>query len=78
MDKQNEKRFETLVMLAGKMKMIIVLDREIPDKKLSQRLGISFSQLQAVKDFCRLNGMSVNKPKSNKYKKDLTGIKNEK
>ena len=46
MDKQNEKRFETLVMLAGKMKRIIVLDRNIPDKKLSQRLGISFRQLQ--------------------------------
>jgi len=51
--------------------MIIHNDKYITDRALSQRLGIAFSELQEVKQFCVMNKMTVNVPHPNPVKKDV-------
>jgi len=44
----------------ARMKIFISQNRKIKDRDLSQKLGISFNQLQELKQFCKLNKMLVN------------------
>jgi len=56
--KNNE--FTMFMYHTARMKAIIAQDPKIADQKLSKLLGISFNQLQDMKQFCKLNGMRVN------------------
>ena len=59
------------MLCASKMKMIVAKQPDIPDRELSQRLGIAFSELQDIKQFCIMNKMKVNQPNPNPVKKDV-------
>lgn len=67
----NHKRLDRFILLASRMKMIIAKEPDIPDRKLSQKLGVSFQEFKEVKEFCIMNKMRVNEPNKNPVKKDL-------
>lgn len=56
----SDRYFEFLFGNAKKLKQIIAQDRNISDRDLSKQMGISAKQLDEVKLFCKMNGMSVN------------------